>query len=203
MNCRLLLAAAAAMVIAGCGGVGGITSSTQVTDSQGDAKQPYRSIAIVPMDGTGDEGLVFANAIGAQLEARGIVVKADDKFVKSVLTANGNAVMKALKASGADGVLYLYLQRPDKTTSNAKGSATLDNWGWTGPRTGWYEASSHSDATMGRFEARLYDLSTDKEVWFGRTITFYPKAAAVDAPPVAEAVASELAKHGFIGAKPS
>jgi hypothetical protein len=200
MKGRLLLAAGAAIVIAGCGGVGGLTSSTQVTDSQGDATQAYRSIAVVPVDGTSDEGLVFANAIAAQLTARGVVVKADDKFVKSVLTANGSAVMKALKASGADGVLYLYLQRADKT---GKGDTSIGAWGWTGQQATWYTAPGNANAAIGRFEARLYDLASGKEVWFGRTMTFYPKAAAVDAPPVAEAVAAELAKHGFIGAKAS
>ena len=200
MTWRLFMAALAALVIAGCGGVGGMTSSTQVTDSQGDARQPFRSIAIVPMDGTGDEGIVFANAIGSQLSARGVEVKTDDKFVKSVLTANGNAVMKALKAAGAEGVLYLYLQRADKT---GKGDTSIGAWGWTGQQATWYTAPGHADAAIGRFEARLYDLSSGKEVWFVRTMTFYPKTAAVDAPPVAEAVAAELAKHGFIGAKPS
>jgi hypothetical protein len=200
MNCRFLLAAGAALVVAGCSGAGSISSSTQVTDSQGDAREPYRSIAVVPMDGTGDEGQVFANAIGAQLAARGVVVKADDKFVKSVLTANGNAVMKALKASGADGVLYLYLQRTDKT---GKGDTSLGGWGWIGQQATWYTAPGNANAAIGRFEARLYDLSSGKEVWFGRTMTFYPKSAAVDAPPVAEVVAAELAKHGFIGSKAS
>ena len=199
MTCRLLLAAVAAMLVAGCGGVGGMTSSTQVTDSQGDAKQPYRSIAIVPMDGTGDEGLVFANAIGTQLTARGVEVRTDEKFVKSVLTANGNAVMKALKATGAEAVLYLYLQRADKT---GKGDTSIGAWGWTGQQSTWYTAPGNANAAIGRFEARLYDLGTGKEVWFGRTMTFYPKSATVDAPPVAEMVAAELAKHGFVAQRP-
>lgn len=195
---RLPWAVVAALVIAGCGGVGSLTNNTQVTDSQGDAKQPYRSIAIIPMDATGNEGMIFTNAIGAQLTAHGVVAKTDEKFVKSVLTANGNAVMKALKASGAEAVLYVYLQRADRTGPAGKEATSLGAWGWTGQQSGWYDAPGHNDSAIGRFEARLYDLSTNKQVWFGRTMTFYPKSAAVDAPPVAEAVAAELAKHGFI-----
>jgi hypothetical protein len=180
--------------VAGCG----ITRGTQVVVSEGDAKQSYHTIAVVPMDGTPEEGTVFATALARDLAARGVQVK-DDNFVRAVLTANGSAVIKALKASGADAALYIWLLRADKS---GNGDTSVGDWGWTGRAATWYTAPGNTNAAVGRFEARLYDLTTGEEVWHGRTMTFYPKTAAVDAPQVAQAVVGELAQHGFLGAKP-
>lgn len=192
---RTLVVLALAACVAACG----ITKGTKVTDSEGTPRVPYRAIALVPIDGTPEERAAFEAALAAALQARGVKTLSSSRLGAQVTSVDGTAVIRALKADGADAVLYLWISRADKA---GNGDKSVGGWGWTGQAAAWYTPSGNTGAAIGRFEARLYDLGNTQEVWFGRTMTFYPKTPAIDAPEVADAVVAELASRGYLGRAP-
>ncbi len=172
-----------------------LTAATHLVGSEGDATRMYRVIAIVPMDGSPEERKVFEDALAAQFAKRGVKTPTASNLSAQVLNVDGGSIIRNLKAQGAEAVLYIRLMR-DKGTGNRDKS--LGEWGWTGQAASWYTAPGNQSAALGHFEAQLYDLTGNKEVWFGKTMTFYPKSATTDAPDIAAQIVSAMAEKGFI-----
>jgi len=184
---------AVAALLAGCG----LTSSTQVTQSEGVAKHAYRKIAIIAMSASRTERQVFDDAMVARLAAVGVDGIVGDRYIENAASANGISAIDALRAAGADGVIYVWL-RPDG--DNLRVEPAPGDWGWTGTAAAWYPAAVNVKMMMTRFDARLYDVGTQELAWSAFTTKFYPTTLAKDAPQVADAIVAELVKRGFIAA---
>ena len=181
----------AAMLLAACG----LTANTRVSDSVGVAKHPYRKIAVIAMSASKAERKVFDDALVARLAAAEVEGVIGDRYIEDAATANGIAPMDAIRAAGADGVIYVWL-RPQDDQKGADPSPAA--WGWTGAAAAWYPSAGTVRAMMSRFDARFYDVGTQTLAWSGSTALFYPKTLAIDAPHVADAIVAELARRGFI-----
>jgi hypothetical protein len=192
---RMALAGAVAMLAAGCG----LTADTRITASDGVAKHPYRKIAVVAMSASRAERKVFDDAFVARLSAAGVEGIVGDRYIEDAAVANGIEPVQAMRAAGADGIVYVWL-RPDGDDLRVEPSA--GGWGWLGPAAAWYPSAQTVQAMMAKFELRLYDIDTQGLVWSGYSTTYYPKTLEIDAPKIADAVVGELAKRGFIGARP-
>lgn len=176
-----------ALLVAGCG----LAANTQIGDSIGEAKRAFRSIAVIAMSGSKAERQAFDDVLVARLAAAGVKGIVGDRYIEDAAVANGVAPMQAIRAAGADGVLYVWLHQ----VGDKAGVPSPQSWGATGAAAYWY---SRETTPQSRFEARLYNVDTQGLVWSGATRTFYPKTLAVDAPPVANAIVDELVKRGFI-----
>ena len=133
----------------------------------------------------------------------GVQVIPGEKMIEGARSADGSATMQALKASGADAVLYIWLRRDDpRTVPGTNIQPSLGTWNWFGSEPEWYASPQLQRLMIGRFEARLYDLKSQKLAWSATTATFYPKTVDKDAPEVAEAIVGDLAKLGFTPRKP-
>jgi hypothetical protein len=193
MRRRALLAAlAAATLAAGCAT---LTANSGVSRSLGSAKHPYRKIVVIAMSASADERKVFDEAVVARLRASGVEGIVGERYIDNAAVANGVAPMDAIKADGADGVIYAWL-RP--AHSDARVDPSPGSWGWVGPRAAWYPSGGTVNAMMVRFDVRLYDVATQALAWSGDVTKLYPKTIAVDAPDVADATVRELVKRGFI-----
>ncbi|MBS0319702.1 MAG: hypothetical protein JSR18_04110 [Proteobacteria bacterium] len=192
---RTLLAAALAATLAVLAACGNLTASTHLVGSEGEATRMYRVVAIVPMDGTPEERKVFEDALATRFAAHGVKAPTATNLSAQVLSVDGGSIIRNLKAQGAEAVLYVRLMRDKPDTKLDK---SVGNWGWTGQAASWYPPPGNQAAALGHFEAQLYDLTGNKEVWFGKTLTFYPKSAAVDAPDIATQIVGALATKGFI-----
>ncbi len=188
---RAVAGFAGVLLLGGCG----LTSGTRINTTFGEAKRPYRKIAVIAMSASRDERRTFDDALVVKLAAAGVDGIVGDRYIEDAATANGISPMDAIRAAGADGVIYVWL-RAD--TDAGRVLPTPSSWGWTGPAASWYPAPDVTQAMMSRFEARLYDVSTQQLAWSGVTTTFYPKSVAIDAPLAGDAIVGELAKRGFI-----
>jgi hypothetical protein len=195
MRLRNVIAAATAALLAACAG---LTAGTHISQSDGVAKHPYRKIAVIAMSASKSERQTFDDALVARLSAAGVDGIVGDRYIEDAAAANGIAPMEAIRAAGADGVIYVWLRR-DSDTSRI--DPTPGAWGWTGSAAAWYPSAATVQAMMSRFDFRLYDVGTQALVWSGSTTTFYPKSLDADAPPVANAVVAELTKRGFVAGR--
>jgi hypothetical protein len=193
MRRRALLAALAALSLAA--GCATLTATSGVSRSFGSAKHPYRKIVVIAMSASADERKVFDEAVVARLRAAGVEGVVGERYIDNAAVANGVAPMDAIKADGADGVIYAWL-RPDST--DARVDPSPGSWGWVGPRAAWYPSGGTVNAMMLRFDVRLYDVATQALAWSGDVTKLYPKSIAVDAPDIADATVRELVKRGFI-----
>lgn len=189
---RVAFALAAALALGACAD---LTSSARVVQGAGEAKHPYRKFAVIAMSGSKAERQVFDDALVARLATAGASGIVGDRYIEDAAVANGIGPMEAIKAAGADGVIYVWL-RPDAV--DAKVEPSPGAWGWTGSAAAWYSPAAQVQATMVRFEVRLYDVDTQQLVWSGYATKLYPKTLAIDAPPVANAIVGELVRRGFI-----
>jgi hypothetical protein len=164
---------------------------------------PFKSIAVVPMGSGPAERTVVDNVFAQRFAASGVTAVPGEKMVEGAGAADGSATMRALKASGAEAVLYIWLRRDDsRSVPGTKVQPSLGTWSWFGSEPEWYASPQLQRLMVGRFEARLYDLRSEKLVWSATTATFYPKSVEHDAPGVAAAVVGDLAKLGFTPRKP-
>jgi hypothetical protein len=195
MMLRPVVVMVAAMLVAACG----LTASTRISTSDGEARHAYRKIAVIAMSASKSERQTFDDALVARLGAAGVDAIVGDRYIEDAATANGIAPMQAIRAAGADGVIYVWLH-PDGDSSS-RVDPSPGSWGWMGSAAAWYPSASTVRAMMSKFELRLYDIDTQGLVWSGDTTTFYPKTLALDAPPIADAIVRELAKRGFIATR--
>ena len=182
---------ASVLLLSACG----LTSGTRIVTTSGEAKHAYRKIAVIAMSASRDERRTFDDALVSKLSAAGVEGIVGDRYIEDAATANGISPMDAIRAAGADGVIYVWL-RADTSTGGVE--PTPGSWGWTGAAASWYPAPKVAQAMMAKFEARLYDVGTQQLAWSGVTTTFYPKSVAIDAPLAGEAIVGELVKRGFI-----
>ncbi|HEV8503342.1 MAG TPA: hypothetical protein VGR63_17355 [Casimicrobiaceae bacterium] len=191
---RVAIVIAATLALAACAA---ITSSTRVTQSAGEAKHPYRKLAVIAMSASKAERQVFDDALVARLAAAGVNGIVGDRYIEDAAVANGISPMEAIRAAGADGVIYVWL-RPDAADVNLVPSAGA--WGWTvsGSVINWYPADVQVRPLSVKFEVRLYDVETQQLAWSAYVTKLYPKSLDADAPQVADGIVRELAGRGFI-----
>ena len=188
---RTFVSLLAAVLCAGCG----LTANTQIYRSDGVAKHAYRKIAVIAMSASKSERQTFDDAMVARLARAGVDGIVGDRYIEDAATANGIAPMDAIRAAGADGVIYVWLRAEGDAT--AEGS-TPSSFGPSGAGAAWYPLQLAGLAPRSSFDVRMYDVATQGIAWSGRSATFYPQSLAVDAPQVADAVVGELVKRGFI-----
>lgn len=193
MRRRALLAVLAASTLAA--GCASLTATSSVSRSFGTAKHPYRKIVVIAMSASANERKVFDDALVARLGAAGVEGVVGERYIDGAAVANGVAPMDAIKADGADGVIYAWL-RPDST--DARVDPSPGSWGWVGPRAAWYPSGGTVNAMMLRFDVRFYDVATQALAWSGDVTKLYPKSIAQDAPDVADAIVRELVARGFV-----
>jgi hypothetical protein len=191
---RVAITLAATLALAACAA---ITSSTRVTQSAGEAKHPYRKVAVIAMSASKAERQVFDDALVARLSAAGVTGIVGDRYIEDAAVANGITPMEAIRAAGADSVIYVWL-RPDAADVNLVPSPGA--WGWTvsGSVVNWYPPETQVRPMAVKFEVRLYDVDTQQLAWSAYATKLYPKTLDVDAPQVADAIVRELAGRGFI-----
>ncbi len=164
---------------------------------------PFKTIAVVPMSSGASERKVIDSVFTQRFATVGVQVIPGEKMIEGARVADGSATMEALKASGAEAVLYIWLRRDDRrTVPGTDVQPSLAAWGWFGGEPEWYASPQLQRLMVGRFEARLYSMKSLKLVWSGNTATFYPKSVDQDAPGVAAAIVGDLAKLGFAARKP-
>ncbi|MEO8847320.1 MAG: hypothetical protein ABI440_01635 [Casimicrobiaceae bacterium] len=167
------------------------TSNTRISESEGSAQHAYQRIAVIALSASKSERETFDTALVARLGRAGIEGIAGDRYIEDAAAANGVAPMEAIRAARADAVIYVWLGSDNDTPG--VGIAA----GSRGSTTAWYTPTLASSPTA-RFEARLYDVGTQKLAWAGTSTTLYPKSLAVDAPAIADAFVGALVKRGFI-----
>jgi hypothetical protein len=190
----------AAALLAGCGTL----ETTQMRDVWwAKPGQPYRKIAVVPMSSGANERKVIDAEMAQRFATAGVDTVPGESMIEGARVADGKATVEALRASGADAVLYIWLRRDDsRTVPGTNVQPSIGTWNWFGTDPEWYASPQLQRLMVGRFEARLYDMKTQKLMWTANTATFYPKSVEQDAPGVAKAIVGDLASLGFTPRKP-
>ncbi len=187
---NLALACACAALVAACG----TAATTEVVTLEASVTHSYRKIAVIAMSGSKDERRVFDDAMVTRLVAAGVEGVVGDRYIEDAAVANGIEPMIAVRATGADAVMYVWLRR----SNESRVDPSPGSWGWTGTQAAWYPSPGQTAEMMSRFEVRLYDLASQRLAWSGYTATFYPRSIGEDAPRIADRVVVELGKRGLV-----
>jgi hypothetical protein len=120
-------------------------------------------------------------------------------------------VIAAIKASGADGLIFLRLASTDeKVTTNATNQRPMDymvfsDYYMTVYDAGAYFANESRSIGLDRIftiETRIFDAKTGKQIWTGKTVSTKNNLEDRDVrglmEEVANAVRSDLRSHGLI-----
>jgi len=193
---RIASLALAALVASGCMTVTKRTELRDVWSAQ--PGPPFRKMAVVGMSSGANERRVFDQAMLKQLATVGVEGIPGASMIADASAADGSGTMQALNRSGAEAVLYVWLRRDDsRDVPGTHIQPSLGTWNWFGTDPEWYASPQLQRLMIGKFEARLYDLRSQKLVWTAVTATFYPKTVDEDTPDVAAVIVADLAKRGF------
>ena len=103
-------------------------------------------------------------------------------------------MIEAARRSGADAILFV---QPPAAVPIAPGSGA---YRWLDARSSPDPRTDLDTAPASVTELRLYNLTTNAAAWRAMVMVYYPSAGASDADKVADAVATGLAKRGFVRA---
>ncbi len=154
----LALAAAAALLVAGC-------TTMNVTDSWKDPSfkgPPAQHVLVVGVARSSTTRRVFEDAFAAQLRAAG--VEATSSYTKTGDDETESKIKDLVERSGADALLVTRLQRVQQKVNVTPGTA------YTGGFWGWYGGAYASAPTVTQYdevtlETTVWSAKTEKVVW--------------------------------------
>jgi len=171
----------------------------------GRAPVAYRDLLVLGVAANEKVRRAYEDTFVAALKARGVRARAGRTLLPEGGLANANTVRKAVRASGADGVLITHLVGVTAGTAQVP----TRNYVTTSLYGGLYhyydlvydnvtEPGYYARFKLLAFETNLYDAKRERLVWSGRSQKLDPSSGQTTLGDVIEKVADALATAGFI-----
>lgn len=199
----ILMAAAVAMVAAGCATTDTRVVLREIQDtSTTTSARPVAKVAVVTIERDAAKRRAWDDAFAAQLAAKGVATTTRDglpgaaSLDADAATVDGAGVIDAARRAGADAILFVQPPSDAPVTPGRGAYRWMDARSNPDPRT-------DLDTTPASVtEVRLYGLNPGAGTWRAMVLVYYPAKGTAEAAAVAESVAGGLAKRGILRAAP-
>ena len=206
----LLLFAAAGALAAGCGTIAADSHRTKVESTWKDPRYaggPMRKLFVLSLMQVEPGGrAAVENAIVARLASAGVAAVAAHTVLSSDPAKEGPALVDAIRAAGADGVLLVQVKSMGVYTSSTVGATFASvspdkdaSYGFFRKEGAW---SPGTDYMVAKIVSELYLPNLGQQVWTAFTESYDAHDLARNMPEYTLKLVTAMAREGMIPAPP-
>ncbi len=171
----------------------------------GRTPSPFKDLLVLGVAAKETVRRAYEDSFVAALKARGVRARAGHALLPEGELADANTVRKAVRSSGADGVLIAHLAgvTAETTQVSARHYVTTSLYGGLYHYYGLVsdnvtEPGYYARFRLLAFETNLYDTERERLVWSGRSRTLDPSSEQTTISEVIAQVTDTLAASGFL-----
>ncbi len=195
------------MLLASC-------ATTSLVDTWRNPNLPgrrYEKMLVVNVTRNENTRRVFEDVISAELGQRGIAVVPGYTLIAKEEKANKEVMEKAVKTSGAEGVLTIQTIKVEQQTGYTPGYIenypnfwyppafpTWNLYGYYGSSTTYYEPPSSYTYEVATIQANLFDVASGKLIWAATLQSSEPGNITSVSKDLARLIIEKLVKEGLI-----